>query len=79
MGNEVNRIKNKRLKVVRALMFFDALLLILSLGLLDSRNLSYPSNSVNYVRIFIFVIFFVILYITEKNLSRYLRKHRNED
>ena len=66
MTSERNVVKYKRLKVVRALMYLDALFLVLSVALLDPNDLSFAAN-------------FGVLYATEKNISRYLRKHRNED
>ena len=79
MGNHQNIVKSKRLKMVRALMYLDALLLILSVAMLDFRNLSLASNSGIYMRIMIFLALFGILYATEKNISRYLRKHRGDE
>lgn len=79
MTNQRNIIKSKRLKVVRALMYLDALFLVLSVALLDPRDLSFAANSSCYARILIFLAVFGILYATEKNISRYLRKHRNDN
>lgn len=79
MTNQRNIIKSKRLKVVRALMYLDALFLVLSVALLDPRDLSFAANSSCYARILILLAVFGILYATEKNISRYLRKHRNDN
>ena len=79
MTNQRNTIKYKRLKVVRALMYLDALFLVLSVALLDPHDLSFAANSSCYARILILLAIFGILYGTEKNISRYLRKHRSED
>lgn len=78
MTNHNNTIKSKRLKVIRILMYLDALLLVLSVALLDFRDLSFAANTVSYNRIFILLLVFGILYVTEKNICRYLRKHRND-
>lgn len=79
MTSERNVVKYKRLKVVRALMYLDALFLVLSVALLDPNDLSFAANSACYARIIVLLAIFGILYATEKNISRYLRKHRNED
>lgn len=79
MTNQRNVIKSKRLKFVRALMYLDALFLVLSVALLDPRDLSFAANSSCYARILILLAIFGILYATEKNISRYLRKHRNDN
>ncbi len=79
MTSERNVVKYKRLKVVRALMYLDALFLVLSVALLDPNDLSFAANSACYARIIVLLAIFGVLYATEKNISRYLRKHRNED
>lgn len=79
MESQRNAIKNKRLKLVRALMYLDALFLVLSVALLDPNDLSFAANSSCYARIIVLFAIFGILYATEKNISRYLRKHRNDD
>lgn len=79
MTNQKKVIKYKRLKFVRALMYLDALFLVLSVALLDPHDLSFAANSACYARILILLALFGILYATEKNISRYLRKHRGED
>lgn len=79
MTSQKNIVKSKRLKFVRALMYLDALFLVLSVALLDLRNLSFAANSDRYARILILIIIFGILYAAEKSLSCYLRKHRNDD
>lgn len=61
------------------LMYLDALLLLLSVALLDFRDLSFVANSVNYNRILILLVVFGILYVTEKNICRYLRKHQSDN
>lgn len=73
--NNVN--KSKRLKAVRMMMYLDALLLLLSVALLDFQDLSFDSNSVSYTRILILIVVYGVLYVTEKNICRYLRKHRD--
>lgn len=78
MTNHNNTIKSKRLKVIRILMYLDALLLMLSVALLDFRDLSFIANTVSYNRILILLVVFAILYVTEKNICRYLRKHRDD-
>lgn len=78
MTSKTNIIKSKRLRAIRILMYVDVLLLVLSLGMLDERNLAFEDNSGKYIRILILIAVFVILYVTEKKLSRYLRKHRDE-
>ena len=79
MTSERNVVKYKRLKVVRTLMYLDALFLVLSVALLDPNDLSFAANSACYARIIVLLAIFGVLYATEKNISRYLRKHRNED
>lgn len=79
MTDQRKLIKYKRLKVVRALMYLDALFLVLSVALLDPRDLSFAANSSCYARVVVLLAIFGILYATEKNISRYLRKHRSED
>lgn len=79
MTSERNVVKYKRLKVVRALMYLDALFLVLSVALLDPNDLSFAANSACYARTIVLLAIFGVLYATEKNISRYLRKHRNED
>lgn len=79
MTSERNVVKYKRLKVVRALMYLDALFLVLSVALLDPNDLSFAANFACYARIIVLLAIFGVLYATEKNISRYLRKHRNED
>ena len=79
MTSERNVVKYNRLKVVRTLMYLDALFLVLSVALLDPNDLSFAANSACYARIIVLLAIFGVLYATEKNISRYLRKHRNED
>ena len=78
MRNELNTIKSKRLKFIRMLMYLDALLILLSFIMIDIRHFSWYVYSGVCLRILVLVGMFVILFIIEKSLSRYLRKHRNE-
>ncbi|NCE71650.1 hypothetical protein [Odoribacter sp. Z80] len=78
MKEENNTIKSKRLKFIRTLMYLDALLILLSFMMLDVRNFSFTLHSGICVRIGVLVVIFGVLLAIEKNLSRYLRKHRNK-
>lgn len=79
MGNELTTLKSKRLKFIRALMYLDVLLLLLSFMMIDVRYFSFAESSGKLLRILILLGIFIILFILEKGLSRYLRKHRSED
>lgn len=59
-------------------MYLDVLLLILSLLMIDMCDFSFALYSGVCLRIIILIIVFGILFITEKSLNRYLRKHRGE-
>lgn len=78
MMNSDSSLKSKRLKVVRILMYLDVLLVVLSLYRLDPKNLTFADNSASYIRIIVFVAFFIVLYVAERNISRYLREHCDE-
>lgn len=78
MGSELNVIKSKRLKFIRGLMYLDALLLLLSVIMVDIRTFSLKTHSGVFLRVLILLGVFFVLLAVEKNLSRYLRKHRNE-
>lgn len=78
MENEIKKIKSKRLKWIRGLMYFDALLLMLSLMMIDVRSFSLSTHSGVCIRILILLGVFILLFFTEKNLATYLRKHRSE-
>ena len=78
MMNSDSSLKSKRLKAVRILMYLDVLLVVLSLCRLDHRNLAFADNSASYIRIVILVALFIILYVKEKNISRYLRENGDE-
>jgi len=79
MEKKSNIIKSKRLKFIRTLMYLDALLILLSLIKMDIRTFSWQHSSGLCLRIIILAVVFVILLLTEKNLSRYLRRHRGEE
>lgn len=78
MGKQQNIMRSKRLKFIRALMYFDALLLLLSFMMLDLGHFSWEQCSGRCLRILVLLGVFIMLLIIEKKLSRYLRKHRNE-
>lgn len=59
-------------------MYLNVLLLILSFCMLDPGHLSFAENSGSYTRIIVLIICFISLYVTEKNINRYLRKHCDE-
>lgn len=61
MTSERNVVKYKRLKVVRALMYLDALFLVLSVALLDPNDLSFAANSACYARIIVLLAIFGVL------------------
>lgn len=60
-------------------MYLDALFLVLSVALLDPNDLFVCCELCLLARIIVLLAIFGVLYATEKNISRYLRKHRNED
>lgn len=78
MDSELNVIKSKRLKFIRGLMYLDVLLLLLSIIMMDIPSFSLETHSGVCVRILVLLGVFAVLLATEKSLSRYLRKHRNE-
>lgn len=79
MRNRSNIVKSKRLKFIRSLMYLDALMLLLSLLRIDVRTFTWQSCSGICTRILVLIIVFVVLLLVEKNLSRYLRRHRSEE
>lgn len=78
MREENNEIRSKRLKLIRSLLYLDAILILLSFIMLDIRNFSFTIHAGICVRILILIITFGVLLAVEKSLSRYLRKHRND-
>lgn len=78
MESEMKRIKSKRLKFIRAIMYFDVLLLLLSMMMIDIRDFSLSVHSGWCLRILVLAAIFIVLLIAERSLSHYLRKHRGE-
>lgn len=58
------------------LMYLDALMLMLSFMMIDFRYFSFAACSGICLRIVVLIVIFIFLFILEKGVSRYLRKHR---
>lgn len=77
MDNGLEIIKSRKLKVVRGLMYLDALLLLLNFSLLALHEFALCRCLGVCLRILVFLGIFAVLLATEKSLSCCLRKGRN--
>lgn len=73
MEHKLNDTKRKRLKSVRVLLPLNALLILVSM-----HQFSSATHSGWCVRMIVLIVAFGILFVTERNLSRYLREHRDD-
>lgn len=78
MEENLNRVKSKRLKFIRALMYIDVLVLLLTVMMIDIRTFSMSTHGGVCMRILVLLVVFALLFAGEKSLSRYLRKHRDD-
>lgn len=78
MEGEPNLARSKRLKFIRILMYLDALLLLLSLMMIDIRYFSFAGQQAILLRVLVLLLLFGILVFAEKRLTRYLRKQHHK-
>ena len=69
-------VKSKRLKLIRGLMYLDVLLILLSVMMIDIKYFTFSLYSGVCLRIVILVGVFIVLFLLEKGLTRYLRKNQ---
>ena len=67
-------LKSKRLKLIRGVMYLDVLSILLSVMMIDMRHFTFSLYSGVCMRILVLLGIFI----GERSLTRYLRKHRNE-